>query len=250
MKISIVTVCYNSGAHLADALRSVDSQTWHDREHVVVDGASTDDTAAILAAHADPRRSVVSEPDAGIYDAMNKGLLRASGDVVGFLNADDMLADDEVIAEVARSFIANPDVDLVYGDLNYVAADDLTRVVRRWRAGMFMPSKVRNGWMPPHPTFYARRSMLERVGQFDTRYRIAADYDFMLRCLTQPGVRTHYLKMNMVRMRLGGISNQSISSMLRKSGEDLLIMRRLKVGGFWNLFAKNLRKLPQLFWHH
>jgi glycosyltransferase len=245
MKISIITVCYNSAGHLADALRSVDSQRWSDLEHVIVDGASTDATPEVLRAHADPRRSVVSEKDKGIYDAMNKGLRRAQGEVVGFLNADDFLAGDDVIEAIARAFEQDPSLDALYGDLEYVRDDAQMRTIRRWRSGPFLPGHLRHGWMPPHPTFYVRRSLLERVGGFDTRYRIAADYDFMMRCLTLPDIRVHYLPRLLVRMRLGGASNASVRAMLRKSREDLRIMRAHRIGGLWSLVAKNVRKVPQ-----
>ena len=248
MKISVITACYNAATHLGATLRSIDSQTWTDHEHVVVDGGSADLTLAVLASHRKSTRHVVSEPDAGIYDAMNKGLARATGDVIGFLNADDMLAGPGVLAAVAEAFEADPAIDVLFGDLDYVKEDNAERVVRRWRSGEFAPGRLRRGWMPPHPTFYVRRRVVARVGGFDTRYRISADYDFMLRCLAHPGVRAHYLRELMVRMRLGGVSNSSIRNLVRKSSEDLLIMRRQGVGGVWNLFAKNVRKLPQLVW--
>ena len=245
MKISIVTVCRNSEAFIADALASVDRQTWPDIEHVIVDGASTDGTLAIVRAHADPRRRVVSEPDAGIYDAMNKGLARATGDVVGFLNADDFLADDGVVARIASAFGDDPDLLATYGDLDYISADADKRTIRRWTSRAFSASLLRRGWMPPHPTFYVRRPLLERVGAFDTRYRIAADYDFMVRCLLTPALRVRYLPALLVRMRIGGASNGSLGRIVRKSREDLQIMRRHGIGGLWSLVGKNLGKLPQ-----
>lgn len=249
MKISIVTACYNAAEHLGDALRSVDSQSWPDFEHLIVDGASTDTTPEVLRAHQDPRRLVVSEPDHGIYDAMNKGLLRASGDVVGFLNADDFLAGPDVIEQIARAFIEAPRLDVLYGDLEYISADAKMRTVRVWRSGDFVERQLRRGWMPPHPTFYVRRSLLDRIGKFDTRYRIAADYDFMIRCLKQPDVQVHYLPKMLIRMRLGGASNASVRQILRKSSEDLRIMRTHRLGGIGSLLAKNARKVPQFIAH-
>lgn len=252
MKISIVTVCFNSAAHIGDALASVDGQRAAEIEHVIVDGASRDGTLAIINRHAAPWRRVISEPDRGIYDAMNKGLMRMSGEVVGFLNADDMLASNDAIATIREAFESDPALDIVYADLEYVTANlpmDTARTVRYWRSGEFEPARLSQGWMPPHPTFYVRRHLLREVGTFDTGFRIAADYDFMVRCLTRANVRVRYLPRILVRMRVGGVSNASVRTILRKSAEDLEIMRRHRIGGVMNLVAKNLRKLPQFLVH-
>jgi glycosyltransferase len=247
VKVSLITISFNSEATIGDTLRSVAEQSHPDIEHIVIDGASRDGTLQVLREHGAHVARVVSEPDNGLYDAMNKGLTLASGDVVGLLNADDMLADRHVVARIAEAFApplhAAP--DCVYGDLVYVAADDLERVVRYWRSGVFAPSRLKFGWMPPHPAFYMRRSLLDDVGRFDTTLRIAADYDFMLRCLTRPGVRVAYVPEVLVRMRLGGISNRSMASLRDKSREDLAVMRRHGVGGWFTLASKNMRKLPQ-----
>ena len=249
MKISIVTACYNGAEHLGDALASVDAQTWPELEHLIVDGASTDATLDVLRARPSERRHVVSETDAGIYDAMNKGLRRATGDVVGFLNADDFFASDDVIASIAQAFCDDTQLDIVYGDLDYISADSSMRTTRQWRSGSFEASQLRRGWMPPHPTFYVRRSLLDRIGSFDTQYRIAADYDLMMRCLAIPAVRVRYLEKVLVRMRVGGASNASLGKILRKSREDLHIMRRHRLGGLSALLAKNVRKVPQFVLH-
>lgn len=242
--ISVVTVCFNSEAHIADALRSVDTQTWPNLEHIVIDGASTDGTLHILEAHRREGRHVLSGPDGGIYDAMNKGLALASGDVVGFLNADDMLASPGAVATIAAA-AASEDVGAVCGDLVYIRQDRPDAVLRYWRCGPFSTSRLRFGWMPPHPTFYVRRSLLAQVGGFDTRMRIAADYDFMLRCLSKPDLCVAYVPQVLVKMRMGGASNRSLQAMLRKSREDLEALRRNRVGGVLTLMCKNLRKLPQ-----
>ena len=247
MKITVITVCFNSAAHIGDALTSIDSQRDVSLEHIIVDGASLDDTLAVVARHAAPWRTVVSEADRGIYDAMNKGIARASGDVVGFLNADDLLADSRALHDVAAEFEADPSLDAVYADLQYVAADDTQRTVRDWRSGHFSKKALRRGWMPPHPTFYARRAFLARVGGFNTRYRIAADYDLMLRCLLQPDVSARWLPRVVVRMRVGGVSNASVKAMWHKSMEDLRILRTHGVGGPGTLLCKMLQKLPQFF---
>ena len=245
MKITLITVAYNSAATIADTLASVASQTHAEIEHIVIDGRSTDATIEIVRCHGAHVSTLVSEPDGGIYEAMNKGIALATGELIGFLNADDVLNGSDAVGSVARAAATGSDV--VYADLVYVRNDDLHRVVRHWRSGGFRRSRLRFGWMPPHPTFYVRRALLHEVGGFDTSFRIAADYDFMLRCLARPAVKVSYLPQVLVRMRTGGVSNAGLSSMLRKSREDLVALRRHRIGGLLTLVAKNLRKLPQYF---
>ena len=251
MKVTIITVAYNSAATIVEALASVAQQTHPDIEHIVVDGGSTDDSLALIAAHGQRIARLVSEPDDGIYDAMNKGLRLATGELIGFLNSDDTFASDDTIAQVARAAsVGQPDA--VFGDLVYVDPARSRPLVRYWRAGNFSLAKLRLGWMPPHPTLYTRRDVIERVGCFDATLKIAADYEFMLRLLVRPGLKVTYIPKVLVKMRLGGASNQSIKAMLRKSSEDLRAMRKHRVGGVVALLFKNLRKLPQ-FWaqpHH
>jgi glycosyltransferase len=245
MKISLITVSYNSAATIADTLRSVAAQSHPDVEHIVVDGGSRDDTLAIVRACGAHVARVVSEPDKGIYDAMNKGLRLATGDLVGQLNADDMLAAPDTLARIAAA--ATPGVSAVYGDLVYVDKDRPEQVVRYWRSGAFSAGRLRYGWMPPHPTLYLRRSVLASLGEFDLRLRIAADYDFMLRCLCQPDFNVAYLPQVLVRMRTGGASNRSLQALVNKSREDLFALRKNGVGGVFSLLCKNARKVPQFF---
>ncbi|PZP27304.1 MAG: glycosyl transferase [Roseateles depolymerans] len=243
MKVSIITVAYNSGRTIADTLRSVAQQSYSNIEHIVIDGASRDNTLEEVRKHGQHVARVVSEPDQGIYDAMNKGLRLASGDIIGCLNADDALASDDTIAHLTQAL---HQADIVYGDLRYVDGDQPDRILRHWKSGEFKPSQLRLGWMPPHPSFYARRHILDGF-QYDTQYRIAADYDFMLRCLQRPNTRIAYLPEVVVNMRSGGASNRSLQALVRKSSEDLRVMRSNHVGGLFTLMAKNLRKLPQFF---
>lgn len=243
---SIVTATWNCATTLADCLSSVASQEGVCLEHIVIDGASTDGTQELLAHHRDQLATLVSEPDHGIYDALNKGVSLASGEIVGFLHADDVYAGPHVLARVAAAF-SDPAVSAVYGDLEYVAQDDPSRVIRHWRSGQFSPAKLRRGWMPPHPTLFLRRSLYERFGAFDLRYRIAADYDFMLRVLGGMDGEVVYLPEVLVRMRVGGASNRSLKQILRKSREDYLALRRNRMGGLPALAWKNLSKLPQFF---
>lgn len=244
MKISVVTAVKNGGDALARSVDSLRKQTHPDVEHVVQDGASTDGTLAYLAASGHPHMVLRSAPDRGIYDAINAGIGRARGDVIGLLHADDYLADVDVLSQVADA-LANPDIDGVYGDLEYVARSDPTRVIRYWRAGEYAAPRLRRGWMPPHPTLYLRRRVFERAGLYDTSYRISGDYDGMLRWLTSGRVRLGYIPNVLVRMQIGGVSNRSFSQMLRKSREDYRAIRRHGVGGIGTLMAKNLSKLPQ-----
>lgn len=244
MKITVITVCYNSAASIGDTLDSVTIQTHRDIEHIVVDGGSTDETLALIRSRGARVATVLSEPDRGIYDAMNKGLRLATGDLVGFLNADDIFDNRDVLAQVARAAL-DLSVDAVYGDLVYVAQTDPGRLVRHWRSGNFVRSRLGFGWMPPHPTLYIRKSRLAKLGDFDTSFRIAADYDFMLRLLGQPNVEVCYVPKVLVRMRTGGASNRSVKAMLRKSQEDLWALKRNGIGGWPTLICKNLRKLPQ-----
>ena len=245
MKITIITASYNSAATIGDTMRSIVRQTHSDIEHIIVDGGSTDDTLAIVRADGSRVAHIVSEADKGIYDAMNKGLHLASGEFVGFLNADDMLATPETLSKIVAA--ASPLADVVYGDLVYVNKDRPTEVVRYWNSGAFNTGRLRYGWMPPHPTLYLRRSVQEALGMFDLRLRIAADYDFMLRCLSKPGLRVIYLPEVLVHMRMGGASNRSLKALRNKSREDLFALRKNGVGGWLTLLCKNGRKLPQFF---
>lgn len=249
LKISVISVTWNCVATVGDCLASVAAQTHANREHVVIDGASNDGTLALLESKRDQLGVLVSEPDKGIYDALNKGIARSTGDVVGFLHADDLYAHPGVLADVAQAF-ADPAVCAVYGDLRYVKQQDTSRVVRHWQSSAYTARRLAWGWMPPHPTLYVRREWYERIGGFDTRYRIAADYFSILQLFSQPGFKAVYLPQVMVKMRLGGASNRSIKNMIRKSTEDFDALRRSGFGPMRSLKAltsKNLSKIGQFF---
>lgn len=244
MKVSVITVCFNSADTIADTLRSVAAQTHTDLEHIIVDGASRDSTLRLVQQHGAHVARVISEPDGGIYDAMNKGLRLATGDYVGFLNADDLLADREAVARLAAT-AKRTGAEAVFSDLVYVRPDNVNSVLRYWNSGEFSRRRLRLGWMPPHPTFYVRRDLIAQVGEFDTSLRIAADYDFILRTLGRADITTAHVPGVMVRMRTGGVSNRSLAMLWRKSSEDLLALRRSGIGGWLTLMCKNLRKVPQ-----
>ena len=246
MKISVVTAVWNRAATVGGAIDSVSAQTHPHIEHLVIDGASTDGTLAEVEARRRPGMIVVSEPDRGIYDALNKGLARSTGEVVGLLHSDDFFADTRVIERIAATF-ADPAIDAVYGDLDYVSAGDPARIIRHWRAGEATPARLRRGWMPPHPTLFVRRHVFETHGAYDTRYRIAADYDAVLRWFGTAAITSAYIPEVLVKMRVGGESNASLAKILRKSREDYRALRSNRVGGLATLIAKNLSKLPQFF---
>lgn len=246
LKISLITVAYNSAKTIKDSLNSVADQIYPHIEHIVVDGASSDGTLELVRNHHNPNIRLVSEPDSGIYDALNKGIRRATGDVVGFMHSDDLFADAAALQRVAAAF-ADPLIDAVYGDLQYVRRDNRDQVVRYWQSGAFSRNRLGWGWMPPHPTFYVRRSVYERLGMFDTSYRIAADYDCMLRFLGAGGIRVAYIPHVLVKMRLGGESNRSLKNILQKSKEDFRALTSNHVGGVGALVWKNASKLGQ-FW--
>jgi glycosyltransferase len=247
LRISVITATWNCVETVEDCLRSVSQQTWVNREHVVIDGISSDGTVEALARHRENIGVLVSEPDEGIYDALNKGIARASGDVVGFLHADDVFSGPDVLASVAAAF-DNPGICAVFGDLQYVRRKDVGRVVRHWRSSPFSRQKLEWGWMPPHPTLYVRREWYGRIGGFDTRYKIAADYFSILELFNQPEFVSTYLPKVLVKMRLGGASNRSLRNVFTKSREDLNALQRSGVGalgGFGALVGKNLSKLGQ-----
>ncbi|MEC7760311.1 MAG: glycosyltransferase family 2 protein [Pseudomonadota bacterium] len=246
VKITVVTAVWNAAETITDALMSVLGQDHPDIELLVMDGGSTDGTQSRVAAISDTRLRMVSEPDKGIYDALNKGLAAATGEVVGFVHADDILAGPHVMSQVARAF-DDAECDLTYGDLDYVSATDTNKIIRHWRAGDFSRGKLQRGWMPPHPTVYARRALYERIGPYDTTYRIAADYDALLRMFGSGAARATYIPETLVKMRMGGVSNRNFREIRRKTREDLRAVRSNGVGGAGTIAAKNLRKVPQFF---
>ena len=218
MKISVITVSYNSALTILDTIRSVAVQNHVDFEHIVVDGKSTDATVQIARENQHSKLEIASESDDGIYDAMNKGLKLATGDVLGFLNADDIFADRDVLSRIATVFSNNPPVEVCFGDLVYVSHDN-SSVIRYWKSCPFLAQSFSRGWCPPHPTFYVRRSALERLGYFNLSYRLAADTEFMLRYLECGAALSVYIPAIQVRMRVGGATNRSLRNILTQNLE-------------------------------
>jgi len=253
MKISIITATYNSEASIVDTLKSLQMQDFprDDIEWILVDGASTDKTLELIQAEDFHPDLWVSEPDKGIYDALNKGVKMATGDIVGFLHADDILASRSVLYQIGCA-LKNSGADAVYGDLQYVgpSGDGELSVVRHWVSGIYYRWKLKWGWMPPHPTLYLKREIYEQTkldnGEyFDTSFSCAADYDFMMRIFSKYEVEPAYLRMVLVKMRLGGVSNRSLKHVVTKSKEDWRAIRTNRIGHLHTLVWKNCSKLTQ-----
>lgn len=206
-RVSIITVAYNAAATIGDTIRSVQAQSHGNLEHVIIDGDSCDDTRAIVERMADSNTSFLSEPDQGLYDAMNKGIDRATGDYIGILNADDFYASDTAVAQVVASFADNPGVSAVLGDIAFI--DDAGRELRRYDSGRFAPDRTRWGWMPAHPGMYLRRDAYEKIGRYRTDMKIAADFDFVVRAFTRARLPFIHLPEVLVHMRRGGASTGS-----------------------------------------
>lgn len=247
MKISIITVSLNNAETIETTLASIEMQTHQSIEQIVIDGGSSDGTLEIIARHRQKLTHLVSEPDFGIYDAMNKGITLASGDIIGILNADDYYAHKNVVATVAGAF-ENASIDVCYGDLEYVEGTATNRVVRYWKSCAYRKERFYQGWMPPHPTFFARRSLYENHGLFNLDLGSSADYELMLRFLLKHGARAHYIPNVLVKMKMGGTSNASLSNRVRA---NLMDRRAWRVNGLrpypWTLCLKPLSKLGQFF---
>ncbi|WP_157960825.1 glycosyltransferase family 2 protein [Nubsella zeaxanthinifaciens] len=247
MKITIITVVYNAEKYLKDCIESVLAQQYPNLEYILIDGQSSDSSFQIAKRYSENITVLISEPDTGMYDALNKGIALATGDVIGILNADDMLASDDVITEVADVF--NDDrIAAVYGDLNYVAPDQVDKVQRKWRSQQANPNDLALGWMPAHPTLYVRANLFKKFGGYQLDFGSAADYELMLRFLYQHQIPAKYLPKLMVNMRSGGMSNQSWKHRYSALINDLKALRRNKIPSpALALVLKKLRKVKQFF---
>ena len=246
MKISLITAVYNNASGLRSSLFSSFQQSHPLVERIVIDGGSTDGTLKVLEEYATKLDHIVSEPDDGIYDALNKGIQLATGGIVGILHSDDTFADCHTLAKIANS-MEERDVQLLYGDLYYVRSENPDEVVRYWKAGEFSPEQLKKGWMPPHPTVYVRRALYGQYGSYNTQYKIAADYDWMLRLFKKNSLSIAYLPEVLVHMCTGGASNRSLRNIWKKTCEDYAILKVHQIGGVSALLHKNFRKLNQ-FW--
>lgn len=240
MKISVVTVCYNSVATIGDALHSVAAQTHPDVEHIVIDGGSRDGTQDVVRQNGGRIAQFVSEKDKGIYDAMNKGLALATGEVVCFLNSDDFYASPDALAIVARE-MADDGIDALFGDVVFVDPAEPERVVRRYRSDRFSPQSIARGWMPAHPASFIRRAVFEKEGGFKTDYRIAADFEFFARAFAHKRYRFRHSPEVFVKMRMGGVSTGGLKSKLVLNRE---VLRACRENGIHTNMIRILMKYP------
>ena len=247
MKISIITATYNSKRTLRDTLESVLSQTFSDYEHIIIDGDSKDGSLDLIRTYVPKygdRLKVVSEPDQGIYDAMNKGIQMATGDVIGILNSDDFYTSDDALQVIVDAF-ANNDIDATYGDIHFVNDDDLSKCVRYYSSAIFRRSFMRFGLMPAHPSFYCKKAVYEKYGSFDTSYKVAADFENLLRIIYVGNIRTKYIPKDFVTMRTGGASTAGLSSRTQIMKDHL---RALKANGIYsNVFLLSLRYVYKVY---
>lgn len=245
MKVTIITPTFNSAIYLEDCIRSVLSQRYKNIEHIIVDGKSTDGTLDIIKKYEAHLGKCISETDRGMYDAINKGIKLATGDIIGILNSDDMLNGEDVIEAIVKTF-QEQNTDTLYGDLEYVEADNINKIYRIWKGMPYKRSLFHRGWMPAHPTFYMKRSLVEKYGGYENHYYSSADYEFMARYLFTHKVSSYYLPKLIVKMRRGGQSNNNIKKRLRANRRDYLAMKKNKIPfPFIVSILKPLSKLHQ-----
>lgn len=246
MKISIITITYNSAETIEDTIKSVANQNYDKIEHIIVDGKSKDNTLEIVSKYKDKISKIVSEPDEGLYYALNKGIDLATGDIVGILHSDDIFASNTVVAEIAELFKNNSTTEAVYADLNFVDRFDTNKVVRKWKSHTYHDGDFKKGWMPPHPTFYVKNNVYEKFGKFNTDFKFSADYELMLRLIHKHKINVAYLPKVTIKMRMGGVSNTNISNKIKANLED---RKAWKVNGleaaWYTAFIKPLSKAAQ-----
>jgi len=246
MKVSIITATYNSEDTIETCMNSVIMQTHENIEYIIIDGKSTDRTLSKINLLAKNRANirVFSEQDTGIYDALNKGITKSTGDIVGFVHSDDFLADSNVIEKIVEVF-KSKNVDGVYGNLHYVALNDTNKVIRNWVSKTFKTKLLKQGWMPAHPTLYLKKELYNLSGTFDLSYKIAADYDFILRIFKQNELKFFYLPTVIVKMRVGGASNRSLKNIIQKTKEDYRAIKKNQTGNWITIIVKNFSKIKQ-----
>ena len=247
LKVSIITISYNSAKTLDETIKSVLEQSYDDLEYIIIDGQSADTTVEIIKSYGDRISTYVSEKDDGIYDAMNKGVSLAKGDIIGFINSDDKLNSEDCIWEIVKVFQVN-DCDVVYGDKIYTDSKNTSKVIRYWKAGEYDRSNFEKGWMPPHLSTYIRKELYDKYGKFRTDFKIAADYELLFRFMYKHNANSKYLPKVIARMRAGGISNKSIKNILISNYE---VYKSWRVNGFsvspLIVVRKPFSKITQLF---
>lgn len=246
MKVSIITPCYNSSDSIEDCLSSILNQNYEELEHVIIDGKSTDNTINIINSFNDVSRILVSEKDSGIYEAINKGINLSNGKIIGILHSDDRLGSKKIISEIVEIFNSNSNIQILYGNLLYTNYN-FSRIIRTWKSKKYKKNLLSYGWMPPHPTVYVRKEIFQEIGYYNKGYKISGDYDFLIRLFKKYGKQSYYLNSDLYYMRIGGVSNNKISNIIRKMNEDYKIIKNNKIGGLSTLIFKNLRKVSQFF---
>ena len=248
MKISVITVVFNAVETIEDTIKSVIDQDYDDIEHIIIDGGSTDGTLDVVNCYKDHLAKVVSEPDNGIYDAMNKGIELATGEITGNLNADDWYAHSGVLSQVANTFSADESIDAVYGDIVYVTRKQPHNIVRYWESCSYHDGLFEKGWMPAHPSFFVKREMYSRYGKFDLDLKIQSDFELTMRLIAINRIKTRYLPGVMVKMRMGGVTNNRISNVIKGNLEAYAACRKngLAVTPLF-MVRKVLSRLPQFF---
>lgn len=247
MKVSIITITYNSEATLKDTIESVINQTYKNIEYIFIDGKSTDHTISIIKSFGDKISTLISEKDNGLYDALNKGIAIATGDVIGILHSDDFYTNTNVIQNIVSVFDKS-NADAVYADLYYVDKNNTNQIHRKWKSGNYKYGMFLNGWMPPHPTFFVKRTIYEKFGSFNLTLTSAADYELMLRLIHKQKIKLAYLPEFIIKMRVGGKSNITFKNRIRANKEDRLAWKLNNVKPyFYTLYLKPLRKIIQLF---
>ena len=245
MKVSLITIAYNSADTIEDTIKSIVAQDYSNIEYIIIDGGSTDNTLSIVDKFKDSITTIISEPDKGIYDAMNKGVQNATGDIVGILNSDDIYADNKVVSSIVEA-IGNK--DSIYADIVYVDRDNTDKVTRYWKSGKYRKGIFKKGWMPPHPTFFIKKSCYDQYGIYNLQLKSAADYELMLRMLHKHNISVAYLPEVITKMRVGGQSNITVLNRFKANTEDRLAwtINNLKPGRL-TLTMKPILKLSQFF---
>ena len=248
MKISIITATFNRGHFIESCVLSILRQDIKDVELIIIDGLSTDSTFEKLRPLIKKNKNIkfYSETDSGIYDALNKGIDKANGEIIGFLHSDDVFYNSEVLKKIICKF-KNHDIDGLYGNLEYVEKIDTNKVVRFWESCAFNNNLLRKGWAPPHPTLFLKSNIYKKHGKFDLKFKISADYDFMLRIFKDDSLKFEYIPMVVTRMRTGGVSNKNIKNILIKTFEDFKAIRKNKIGSVGTLLRKNTSKIKQFY---
>lgn len=243
MKISVITTCFNRENTIEDTIQSLLAQDYPDIEYIIIDGNSSDRTMSIVNKYKDRISKIVSEPDHGMYEGLNKGIRAATGDIIGLLHSDDLYFSDDSLSHVARCF-TETNADLLYGNGLFVSIDDTTKVTRDWISGKYSKSKISLGWLPLHTTVYIRRTLFEKLGYYNDSYKIAADSDLLVRYLYKADIKVIYLNNYLVRMRMGGLSTTT-KRFRQKWKEDIQIYRNHRISPYKALIIKIISKIPQ-----